>query len=139
MDMRKNDGNPTIAPSSGNAFADLGFADAEERQTKVRLAFAINQILDRRHLPQSKAARQLGINQPKISALSNYRLAGFSAERLMHLLNALGRDVEIVMRNKPGSGRLQNLCLRRLTWPRHAAPRMLSFCVPAERGEAIHD
>jgi predicted XRE-type DNA-binding protein len=109
MDMRKNDGNPTIAPSSGNAFADLGFADAEERQTKVRLAFAINQILDQRHLPQSKAARQLGINQPKISALSNYRLAGFSVERLMHFLNALGRDVEIVIRSKPRSRRLARI------------------------------
>jgi predicted XRE-type DNA-binding protein len=109
MDMRKNDGNPTIAPSSGNALADLGFADAEERQTKVRLAFAINQILDQRRLPQSKAAHQLGINQPKISALSNYRLAGFSVERLMHFLNALGRDVEIVSRSKPRSRRLARI------------------------------
>jgi predicted XRE-type DNA-binding protein len=69
-----------VTPSSGNVFADLGFADAGERQTKVRLAFAINQIL---------AARVLGVNQPKISALLDYRLEGFSVERLMHFLNAL--------------------------------------------------
>ena len=91
--------------SSGNVFADLGFADAEERKTKVRLAFAINQILERRRLPQADAARRLGINQPKVSALANYRLEGFSVERLMHFLNALGRDVEIVIRSKPRSRR----------------------------------
>jgi predicted XRE-type DNA-binding protein len=94
-----------VTPSSGNVFADLGFADAGERQTKVRLAFAINHILERRRLPQTKAARLLGINQPKISALSNYRLQGFSVERLMHFLTALDQDVEIVIRSKPDSRR----------------------------------
>jgi predicted XRE-type DNA-binding protein len=52
-------------------------------------------------LPQTKAARLLGISQPKISALSNYRLEGFSVERLMHFLTALDQDVEIVIRTKP--------------------------------------
>lgn len=31
-----------VIRGSGNVFADLGFADAEERQTKLRLAHAIN-------------------------------------------------------------------------------------------------
>jgi Helix-turn-helix domain len=47
------------------------------------------------------AAERPGINQPKISALANYRLEGFSVERLMNFLNALGRDVEIVIRRPP--------------------------------------
>jgi hypothetical protein len=38
---------------------------------------------------------------PKVSALVNYRLEGFSVERLMNFLNALDRDVEIVIRKKP--------------------------------------
>lgn len=75
------------------------------RQTKVRLALAINRILERRRLSQTEAAQRLGINQPKISALSNYRLEGFSVERLLHFPNALGRDVEIVIRAKPASRR----------------------------------
>jgi hypothetical protein len=41
----------------------------------------------------------------KVSALANYKLEGFSVERLMHFLNALGRDVEIVIRSKPRSRR----------------------------------
>src|ERR1035438_4983034 len=105
MIRQKNNESAAITPSSGNVFSDLGLANAGERQTKVRLALAINRILERRRLSQTEAAQRLGINQPKISALSNYRLEGFSVERLMHFLNALGRDVEIVIRNKPASRR----------------------------------
>jgi predicted XRE-type DNA-binding protein len=88
-----------IEVSSGNVFADLGIANADEEQTKVRLALAINQSLD--GLTQMDAAKRLGTKQPNVSALRNYRLDGFSAERLMHFLNALGQDVEIVIRKKP--------------------------------------
>jgi predicted XRE-type DNA-binding protein len=84
-------------------FADLGFPDAEERQTKLRLAYALNAIMAARRLTQAAAAARLGLNQPKVSALRNYKLDGFSVERLMTLLNALDQDVEIVIRAKPRS------------------------------------
>lgn len=92
-----------IMRGTGNVFADLGYPDAEERQTKLRLAFALNAILDQHKLSQADAAAQFGINQPKVSALRNYKLEGFSVERLMTLLTALDRDVEIVIRKKPRS------------------------------------
>jgi predicted XRE-type DNA-binding protein len=95
--------NDIAVKSSGNVFADLGLPNADERQTKVRLAVAINNVLLRRGLSQSQASQQLGINQPKISALSKYRLQGFSVERLMRFLTLLNQDVEIVIRNKPGN------------------------------------
>jgi predicted XRE-type DNA-binding protein len=38
------------------------------------------------------------VSQPKASALRNYKLAGFSLERLMTFLTALDRDVRIVIR-----------------------------------------
>lgn len=94
-------GKREVVKSSGNVFADLGLSDAEERQTKVRLVVAINHLIERRRLSQAKAARVLGINQPKVSALSTYRLEGFSVERLMRFLVALDQDVEIVIRHKP--------------------------------------
>ena len=87
-----------VTPSSGNVFADLRLGEADDKQTKIPLAVAINRIIEESHLSQTAAARALGINQPKISALANYRLDGFSVERLMHFLNALGRDVEITIR-----------------------------------------
>lgn len=104
-DMANGRNNEVVVQSSGNVFADLGLHDAGEKQTRVRLAVAINQIIQARHLSQTAAARLLDINQPKISALVNYRLDGFSVERLMNFLNALDRDVEIVIRKKPRSKR----------------------------------
>ena len=94
-----------ITKSSGNVFADLGLADADERQTKVRLAVAINHVLERRRLSQAKAAQLLGVNQPKVSALSKYRLEGFSVERLLRFLTSLDQDIEIIIRHKPRTRR----------------------------------
>jgi predicted XRE-type DNA-binding protein len=90
-----------IAQSSGNVFADLGFRDAGERKTKVCLAMAINDVIHHRGMSQGKAAELLGINQPKVSALSKYRLEGFSVERLMRFLTSLNQDIEIIIRNRP--------------------------------------
>jgi predicted XRE-type DNA-binding protein len=84
-------------------FADLGFPDALERQAKLHLAYALNQVLDGRNLSQADAAKVLGVTQPKVSALRRYKLAGYSVERLMNLLTALDQDVEIVIRRKPRS------------------------------------
>lgn len=93
----------TITRGSGNVFADLGFADAEERQTRLRLAHAINTLIARRRLTRTRAAAKLGVGQPKVSVLANYRLEGFSVERLMTFLTALDQDVDIVVRAKPRS------------------------------------
>jgi predicted XRE-type DNA-binding protein len=110
--MASGRNHEVVVQSSGNVFADLGLQDAGEKQTRVRLAVAINQIIDARHLSQTAAARLLNVNQPKISALVNYRLEGFSVERLMHFLNALDRDVEILIKKKPRSKRAARIVVR---------------------------
>ena len=63
-----------ITEGSGNSFADLSLPDAADRQTKTRLAMAVNALLKARRLKQTDAASVLGIPQPKVSALVNYRL-----------------------------------------------------------------
>jgi len=80
-----------------NVLVDLGFPEAEELTAKVILAKKINDILADRRLTQSAAARLLGIPQPKISAIRNYKIRGISLERLMQALTALGQNVEIVV------------------------------------------
>lgn len=92
-----------IIRSSGNFFADMGLPDAAELDTKARLGAAINLIVQRKRLTQAEVATALGVNQPKVSALLHYKLEGFSVERLMHFLVALGQDVEIVLKAKPRS------------------------------------
>jgi predicted XRE-type DNA-binding protein len=100
---RLSDPDRIITHGTSNVFADLGYADAEERQTKLRLAIAIYEVIARKRLTQAATAEKLGINQPKVSALSNFKLNGFSVERLMNFLTALDQDVEIVIKKKPRS------------------------------------
>lgn len=92
-----------IVLSSGNVFADMGLPDAEELDTKVRLGAALCHIVRHRGLTQAQVGEALGINQPKVSALLNYKLEGFSIERLMRFLVALGHDVEISVKARPRS------------------------------------
>ncbi len=92
-----------VSGSSGNVFADLGVAEPEEELAKAQLASHIRQTIKRRRLTQIQAAHLMGLDQPKVSALMNGRLAGFSSDRLMRFLAALGQDVEIVV--KAGSRR----------------------------------
>jgi predicted XRE-type DNA-binding protein len=86
---------------SSNVFADLGLPDAEELLAKAELARQIITTIDKRRMTQVQAAEILGIDQPKVSALVRGKLAGFSFERLIHFLNLLGRDVQIVVKAKP--------------------------------------
>ena len=62
----------------------------------------INDIIKKRGLKQIEAAKVLGINQPKVSALANGRLSGFSIERLIHFLKLLNQDVEIIIKTRRG-------------------------------------
>ena len=103
MARRNDNRDDEITRGTGNVFADLGYPDATERQTKLRLAYALNQVLEQRKVSQAEAAKVLGVTQPKVSALRHYKLGGFSVERLMRLLNALDQDVEIVITRKPRS------------------------------------
>ena len=93
-----------IEPSSGNVFADLELEDPEERLAKAELARRICDIIAERKLSQTRAAALLGIDQPKVSALVRGKLDGFSIDRLFRFLNALGRDVEIVIRPAKRAG-----------------------------------
>lgn len=89
-----------VTPGSGNVFADLGVAEPEEELAKAQLAVHIRDAIKRRRLTQAEAARLVGLDQPKISALMNGRLTGFSSDRLLRCLTALGQDVDIVVRSR---------------------------------------
>jgi predicted XRE-type DNA-binding protein len=84
-----------VQSSSGNVFADLGLANSDELLIKAELVRQISNLIDARRLTQAEAAKIFGIDQPKVSALLNGKLSGFSTDRLFRFLNALGSDVEI--------------------------------------------
>lgn len=94
-----------VEPGSGNVFADLGFEDAEELQTKAELTRQLRKRIEMLKLTQVQAGERLGIGQPDVSKLVNGRVTGFSVDRLLALLNALAVDVEIKLRpRRAGDG-----------------------------------
>lgn len=94
---------PTLEHQMGseNVFGDLGLPDADALLAKARLAQQISVVAGARGLTQTQTARILETTQPKVSALMAGKLAGFSIERLIRFLNALGQDVDIHIAPKP--------------------------------------
>lgn len=84
--------------STGNVFADLGLAQPEELKTKLVLAVRLNERIKALHLKQTEIAQRLGTAQPNVSALLNYKLDNFSSEKLLEFFNALGYDVDVLIR-----------------------------------------
>ncbi len=91
--------------SSGNVFADLGLPQPEELKTKLVLAVRLNERIKALHLKQSEIGALLGLAQPNVSALLNYRLDNFSSEKLLEFFNALGYDVDFLIRPAVGDQR----------------------------------
>ena len=90
-----------VRSSSGNVFADLGLANFDELLIKAELVRQITYLIAAANLTQTEAARLLGVDQPKISALLHGKFSEFSTDRLFRFLNALGSDVEIRVIPKP--------------------------------------
>lgn len=89
--------------SSGNVFADLGFAEPDTELVKADLVHAITTVIEQRDITQVEAADLMGIKQPNVSLLLRGRTENYSVGRLITLLNRLGHDVIIAHREKPRS------------------------------------
>ena len=80
---------------SGNVFKDLDLPNAGELFLKAKLGFEVFQIIEKRKLTQTEAAKILDVKQPEISRLKQGKFNHYSVERLMTFLNRLNHDVEI--------------------------------------------
>ncbi len=88
---------------SGNVFADLGLADADELFTRARLGFHVHKILTGRQLKQRDIATLLGIKQPEASHLMNGHFSRFTTDKLLDFLKRLDRKVTIrISPHRPG-------------------------------------
>jgi predicted XRE-type DNA-binding protein len=99
--MKKHD----YVQGTGNVYSDLRVDHPQEARAKADLAHRIADIIETRKLTQVQAAKVLGVDQPKVSALKRGRLTDFSLERLLGFLLLLGHDVEITVTPKPHSRR----------------------------------
>ena len=90
----------TLEVGSRNVYADLGFPDSDEMLVKAQLVSKISEIIHERGYNQTEAAERLGLPQPKLSKLVRGQFRGISERKLMDCLTRLGRDIEIVVRDR---------------------------------------
>ncbi len=84
-----------------SVYEDLGYKNPEEMVTKANLVMEISEIIEKNQFTQTEVAKTFNISQPKLSELLNGRFRGYSVSRLIHFLNVLGKDVDIIVKDKP--------------------------------------
>lgn len=89
-----------VTGGSGNVFKDLGLNPSPEEMVKIEIARAIGNTVEKLGLTQTEAAKRIGTDQSKVSAVLRGRLDSFSPERLLRFLLLLGRDVDIHVSRK---------------------------------------
>lgn len=87
-----------VVRGSGNIFANIGDPEPERTLARAQIMSRIADIIEQRGLTQAQAAKILGIPQPRVSNLMSEKLSMFSLDHLFQLLNALDRDIEIVIK-----------------------------------------
>jgi predicted XRE-type DNA-binding protein len=88
-----------ITPSSGNVFADLGFAadEADHLKLRVQLMSAVREVIQQRAFTQAQAAKLLGVTQPRISDLMRGKIDLFSMDMLVSMLAQAGVHVGLTI------------------------------------------
>jgi len=86
----------TVEIGSGNVFADLGLENPEELLLKAQLGVEIANVVARKGLTDAAAAGTMAISEDEWLALRNNPL-GHSTGELLHLLNRLDQEVQVVV------------------------------------------
>jgi predicted XRE-type DNA-binding protein len=93
----------TFENGSENVFADIGVREPEDALLRAKLVMQIGAVIAQKRLSQTEIAAMLGVDQPKVSKLVRGRISGFTSDRLLRFLTALGCDVKIEVKRKPRS------------------------------------
>ena len=87
-----------IEKGSGNVYADLCLANAQEMLIKAKLASKIGEIIQRQNLTQQQASLLLAMPRLKVSLLLRGQFRGISEAKMLECMARLGRDIEIVVK-----------------------------------------
>jgi predicted XRE-type DNA-binding protein len=82
---------------SSEIFSDLGFPPVEAENLRIRSAMmrALIEFIRNSKLTQARAAKLLGVTQPRISDLVRGKVHLFSIDNLVNLLAAAGLRVDV--------------------------------------------
>jgi predicted XRE-type DNA-binding protein len=91
------------APSAParRSFRDHVTGDAAANRIKVGLAQQIIRVLDEKSLTVRSAAEITGTSAADFSRIRQTKLARFTVDRLLNILNRLGQDVEFAVSVRP--------------------------------------
>ena len=95
---------PTQTGRNRTVLSESRYVGSSEHDLRKQLATQLNELIKQRRLTQAESASILGVPQPHVSELKNYKLSRFSSERLMRFLTLLDRDVHIVITRKMKGG-----------------------------------
>ena len=98
--------NEAIEISTGNVFADLGFADADTHLFKAQLVTRMKDVIGERSLTQTAAAKAAGVSQPDISRLLSGHFRDVSVERIMRMLMRPGWEGDVFVRPQGSVGQV---------------------------------
>jgi predicted XRE-type DNA-binding protein len=93
---------PTFEIGSGNIFKDLGFSDDEAVNMFARgqLALEIRDIIEKNGWTQRRAAKEIGVPQPRIAEIMKMRIEHYSIDMLLKYLDKLGWRVSFTLERK---------------------------------------
>lgn len=88
-----------IMRSSGNVFADLGFAPEETEHLRIRstLMAMVRMVIKERGLTQARAAKLFGVSQPRVSDVVRGKIDLFTIDSLVDMLARAGVKVELTV------------------------------------------
>ena len=89
---------------SGNVYRDLGHPDADVLQLKAILAAEIIKVLDKQGLTAREAQVRTKIAAADFSRIRNANLDRFTVDRLMNVMNRLGKRIEVAIKVRPAPG-----------------------------------
>jgi predicted XRE-type DNA-binding protein len=90
-----------LAHGSGNVFRDLGLPNPEIEQLKAILASKIISVLDAQKISVRSAHDMTGFAAADFSRVRRAKLARFTIDRLMAMLDRLDQDVEVTVSVQP--------------------------------------
>ncbi len=87
---------------SGNVFEDIGFSKEQAINLLVRadLMIEIRRIIRGNGWSQRKAAKELGVAQPRIAEIMGLKIDCFSVDALLKYLDKLGQKISFDIKPK---------------------------------------
>ena len=86
-----------VTKGSGNVFVDCGFppTEAENLRIRAKMMMALAGYIQERKITQCRAARIMGVSQPRISDLVRGKIGRFTIDTLVNMVTAAGLKVDV--------------------------------------------